>query len=124
MVRLTFAALLALGWAAPAEASCITNRYYRDSDSDGYGDAASYRDACSPPSGYVANSTDCDDTNAAINPGATEVCDGADNDCDTVVDEGLPLNTYYRDADGDGYGDATAAKRAEGEGVGERMSLS
>ncbi|HAD12429.1 MAG TPA: hypothetical protein DCF33_08315, partial [Saprospirales bacterium] len=44
---------------------------------------------------------DCDDNNAAINPGAQEVCDGVDNDCDGQVDEGVKT-TYYADADGDG----------------------
>ena len=45
--------------------------------------------------GYTAALGDCDDEDAAANPGATEVCDGADNDCDGEVDEGLP------DHDGD-----------------------
>jgi hypothetical protein len=38
--------------------------------------------------GYVLNSSDCNDNNSAIRPGAIEVCDGIDNDCDTTVDEG------------------------------------
>ena len=43
------------------------------------------------PAGFVDNSSDCDDTNFNINPDATEVCDGNDNDCDGVSDgsEGL-----------------------------------
>ncbi len=45
---------------------------------------------------------ECNDANAAINPGATEVCDGVDNDCDTEIDENV-INTYYEDEDGDGY---------------------
>ena len=49
--------------------------------------------------------TDCDDTDNTINPGATEVCDGVDNDCDTLIDEGLGGTTYYADADADTYGD-------------------
>ncbi len=52
--------------------------------------------------GY-ASDVDCDDNDPLVNPGATEVCDGIDNDCDAQVDEGL-LNTYYEDVDGDGYG--------------------
>lgn len=47
---------------------------------------------------------DCDDTNAAVHPGATEVCDDIDNNCDGSVDEGLSLSSWYRDNDGDGYG--------------------
>jgi uncharacterized protein (TIGR02145 family) len=56
--------------------------YYQDNDGDGYGDLNSPYEATSQPSGYVTNSTDCDDSDADINPGATEVCeDGIDQDC-------------------------------------------
>ncbi len=78
--------------------------WYLDSDADGFGDPANSVLACDPPTGYVADNTDCDDTNASVFPGATEVCDGVDNDCNGQVDEsGGTL--WYVDADADGYGD-------------------
>ncbi|WP_242132171.1 MopE-related protein [Aestuariivivens marinum] len=133
----------------------VTTTYYADADGDGYGDAASTTQACSAPVGYVSDNTDCDDTDANVNPGeveildngkdddcnlatldssadidddgdgftenegdcndtdpdinpnAIEICDGKDNDCDGQTDEGV-TNTYYADADGDGYGDAAS----------------
>ncbi|RME20869.1 MAG: hypothetical protein D6798_19445, partial [Deltaproteobacteria bacterium] len=49
---------------------------------------------------------DCAPHDPAISPSVDEVCDGVDNDCDGLVDEGTPgLQTWYRDRDGDGYGD-------------------
>jgi len=60
----------------------VKSTFYRDADSDGYGNAASSVQACSAPAGYVANNTDCNDTNGAIHPNATEVCNGGDEDCD------------------------------------------
>ena len=85
----------------------LTRTWYRDLDEDGFGDPTTTQvTACGTPAppGFVANDQDCDDGNAARFPGNPEVCDAIDNDCDATVDEGLPQNTYYRDADGDGYG--------------------
>ncbi|MBK8081687.1 MAG: hypothetical protein IPK25_16295 [Saprospiraceae bacterium] len=48
----------------------VQNTYYADTDNDGYGDASVTTMACSPPSGYVADNTDCNDNNVLINPGA------------------------------------------------------
>jgi hypothetical protein len=52
----------------------------KDDDGDDYGDE-------NPPAG-VTTGQDCDDSEFAVNPGATEVCDGIDNNCDDQVDEG------------------------------------
>ena len=89
----------------------VVTTYYADIDGDGYGDASDSTDACTTPSGYVSDSTDCDDGDSSANPGETEVCDEIDNDCDSSVDEGL-TSTFYPDADGDGYGDTDAPSEA------------
>lgn len=86
----------------------LINTYYADADADGYGDPNNSTTACSAPSGYVADNTDCNDSNGAVNPGATEICDGIDNNCDGQIDEGL-INTYYADSDADGYGDPNSS---------------
>ncbi len=70
--------------------------WYRDHDGDEYGDAALAQLACDAPAGFVADGTDCDDLDGGNYPGNTEVCDGADNDCD-----GAPSGDEVDD-DGDG----------------------
>ena len=73
---------------------------YPDADGDGYGDTASAGvPGCDQPSDYVADNTDCDDTAANTNPGAAEVCDESDNDCDGSVDNGIDLNGDGQDDD-------------------------
>ena len=67
---------------------CLLNTYYRDQDQDTYGDPVHTTEACSKPAGYVADDTDCDDRNGAVHPGATELCNGTDDDCDHETDEG------------------------------------
>jgi uncharacterized delta-60 repeat protein len=81
----------------------IIKTFYQDSDGDGYGNAAVSSDACAQPTGYVTNSTDFDDSEPLAYPGATEVCDGIDNDGNTQIDDGVKT-TFYRDGDGDGFG--------------------
>jgi len=83
--------------------------WYRDADNDGYGDASSTTEACSVPSGYSEDATDCDDNDPTSYPSATEVCDDADNNCDGETDEDTASDaaTWYRDVDEDGDGDAT-----------------
>jgi len=97
----------AQGNDAEVKAAYITvtaaSTFYRDQDGDGFGNSAISISACASPAGYVGNSTDCNDANALVKPGATEICNGIDDDCDGQVDEGVQT-TYYRDADSDGYG--------------------
>jgi len=87
--------------------------WYADSDADGFGDAAVSAAACAAPSGYVEDNTDCDDTNVEISPDGTEVCNDADDDCDTEIDEdATDMSTWYADGDADGYGDMNASSLA------------
>jgi hypothetical protein len=81
----------------------VRTTFYADTDGDGFGDAAAPQAACAAPSGHVSNATDCNDTSAAIKPGATEVCNGVDDDCDTTIDEGVTTR-FYADTDGDTFG--------------------
>ncbi len=87
---------------------------YSDDDGDGFGDPGSATTTCETPSGNVTNAEDCDDTDVAVSPDAEEACDGLDNNCDGAVDEAGASGetTWYDDADGDGYGDASSATSA------------
>jgi MYXO-CTERM domain-containing protein len=86
-----------------------TSTYHADADGDGFGSSASTLTACSPPAGYVAQGGDCDDSDPLVHPGATEVCNGKDDNCNGQVDEGLPGQTWFQDADGDGVGGTLTA---------------
>jgi MYXO-CTERM domain-containing protein len=82
--------------------------WYADADGDGYGNATHAAAECSAPSGYVGDATDCNDASATVHPGASEYCNGVDDDCDRTVDESaVDASTWYADADGDSFGDAT-----------------
>jgi hypothetical protein len=73
--------------------------YFPDADGDGYGDADSPMVDCTRPTGAIDDGTDCNDATDAAHPGALEICDGIDNDCDTLVD-GHDTDT---DTDSDGF---------------------
>ncbi len=92
--------------------ACDSIVCYMDADGDGYGTELQMLLTCDCPTGYVDEGGDCDDSDAAINPGQLELCDGIDNNCDGRVDEGLPGTEYYADLDGDGYGDPATRIRS------------
>jgi hypothetical protein len=75
----------------------LPSEFFADTDGDGYGDPNGATDVC-PNTGFVDNDDDCDDTNAAVNPGATEIVgNGIDDDCnpDTpdVAEDTCPCGT-------------------------------
>lgn len=84
---------------------------YRDADRDTFGDPDQAQEVCQVPSGFVLDNTDCDDTRADIFPGAFEIADGVDQNCNGMIDEHLLVTrsivfTEVRPADagsGDGY---------------------
>jgi len=71
--------------------------FYEDADGDGFGAGPAFQ-GCEIPPGFADNDADCDDSDPAVNPAATEVCNGIDDDCDAGIDEGLTF-----DDDGDGF---------------------
>ena len=89
----------------------VTTTFYADTDNDGFGSPTSTRQACAQPVGFVTNNTDCDDTTDQRAPGRPETCDGLDNNCNSTIDEGVQ-NTYYRDQDGDTFGNAGVTQLA------------
>ncbi len=83
--------------------------WYPNSDGDGWGDDDSWvQDCASPGDDWVNQGGDCDETNPEVHPGAEEICDGDDDDCDGRADQG-EVGTWYSDDDGDGWGDDDSA---------------
>jgi hypothetical protein len=85
---------------------CVYAHAWVDHDEDGFGDPETGKDVCPGTAGYVSNGDDCDDADTSVHPGAAEICNGLDDDCDGESD---PTSAWYADADGDGYG--TGAKQ-------------
>ncbi len=80
----------------------LEQTWFADQDGDGHGDPQGLT-SCGYADGYVDNQDDCDDGDASTGPGADEVCDERDNDCDGETDEDV-RTSWYADADGDGSG--------------------
>lgn len=117
-------------WCIPAD-DCNLVPVYRDNDGDGHGTSSvgrggfggfgsggtitvggsstsNTKEVCEgtdPGPGWSFSNDDCNDNDANNYPGNTEVCDEQDNNCNGQIDEGFPVNTFYRDADGDTFGD-------------------
>lgn len=89
--------------------------YFRDNDGDGAGALATGRVFCRAPvkEPWVQDSTDCNDADPAVGPHATERCNAQDDDCDGVIDNGLARQTWFRDVDGDGFGEDCPSCRLE-----------
>ena len=82
---------------------CISN--YRDADGDELGNPNIVVSGTRNPSpGYVINNTDRNDGDKTIYPGAPELCDGKDNNCNGIIEDNSSPTLYYFDGDGDGFG--------------------
>ncbi len=88
-----------------ADDGCATTTWCVDNDGDGFARSTNCVTSVSRPGfNWLANPTvfDCLDTNPSVFPGATETCNGLDDDCDGTSDEGV-TSTWYLDNDNDGF---------------------
>jgi len=96
----------------PGNDSSTVADWYLDADGDGVaGNIPVVQQACAPVPGAAIVRGDCDESRADVYPDAPELCDGVDNDCDSVVDEAVAeadATKWYPDVDGDGFGSAAA----------------
>lgn len=90
--------------------------FAKDADGDGYGNGSRSVVQCDAPTGYVVADGDCDDSNPDVSPGEPEICDAADNNCNSLVDDDDPKLTgatiFYADYDADGWGNPSAFRTA------------
>ena len=93
--------------------------WYRDEDGDGYGVSSNTRTACQESEGYASADGDCDDGDDAVNPGATEICNDVDDDCDGQIDDisACQVEPYEMSV-------ADADARLLGESAGDRVGWS
>src|SRR4029079_11795282 len=90
--------LLAFAFSCGRPDDACDDTFFADADGDGHGDPESASTACSAPAGSVASSDDWDDADALIHPGADELCNSVDDDCDAGVDEAaIDGSTWYAD---------------------------
>lgn len=81
--------------------------WYRDADGDGFGLISNDSLSCFDElSGFVFDSTDCNDYNLLINPSQPEICNSIDDNCNLIINEDLIFTIYFQDTDGDNYGNA------------------
>jgi hypothetical protein len=89
---------------------CTGTDYCSDFDGDGHGVSDGLTHArCAPMQGLAAACDDCDDNDGLVFPGATEACNGRDDNCNGLIDEGLASTTTWPDLDEDGYGNPLGA---------------
>jgi hypothetical protein len=91
---------------------CSGKTFYLDGDSDGIGrtDFSMLGCANAPPMAYVETMGDCDDYRKTTYPGAKELCNMLDDNCDGRIDEDAVPVELWPDADGDGYYDERTEK--------------
>ena len=92
----------------------VQSTFYADGDGDGYGVDGDTLAGCTAPTGYAPAAGDCDDTNPSLSPGADEICDSIDNNCDGETDESTAIDAldWYADADEDGFGDPRSSQHS------------
>jgi len=94
------------------------NNYYGDIDSDGFGSGTAFSSCADLGFGFVLNNEDCNNANSQIFPGASEICNNIDDNCDTQIDEGLVFQDFYQDIDADGFGAGSATNSCVALGAG------
>jgi len=107
IISLLFMGVLTL-YSCKKEAACEKSIWYEDADADGFGNANVQLSACTQPEGYVADNSDCDDTDVGVCPTCIEILDNAiDDNCNGKTDECPPQTECDcddgLDNDGDGF---------------------